>query len=179
MFLRSIHSIATSVALIAFASGATAQSLIIYPSKGQSAAQQSKDQGECGSWATQNTGIDPVALANQASQPAPAPVAAAPTAQAPQGQRVRGAARSAAVGAAVGAIAGDAGKGAAGGAVVGTAAGGARKRQGQQEAAAAQQQAQQTATAQAQANSAEVQQKLATYNKAYSACLEGRGYSVK
>jgi hypothetical protein len=62
---------------------------------------------------------------------------------------------------------------------VGTAAGGARKRQGAREAEAAQQQAQQAAASQAQANAADVQQKLATYNKAYSACLEGRGYSVK
>ena len=29
------------------------------------------------------------------------------------------------------------------------------------------------------AQAADTQQKLATYNKAYSACLEGRGYTVK
>jgi len=177
MFLRSVHWVACSVALIAFASGASAQGLIIYPAKGQNADQQSKDEGECGVWAKQNTGVDPVALASQASQPPP--VAAAPAEEGPKRERVRGAARGAAAGAAVGAIAGDAGKGAAAGAVVGTAAGGARKRRGEREADAAQQQAQQAATAQVQANSADVQQKLATYNKAYSACLEGRGYSVK
>ena len=174
------RSIAAAVTFIlpAFAMSASAQSLIIYPAKGQSAAQQSKDEGECNTWAKTNTGIDPVALANAASQPAP--VAQAP-ATAPQqgGERVRGAARGAAVGAAVGAIAGDAGKGAAGGAVVGTAAGGAKKRNAQREAAAEQQQAQQQAQATANAQAADTQQKLATYNKAYSACLEGRGYSVK
>ena len=32
---------------------------IVYPSKGQSAQQQQGDQGECHSWAVQNTGVDP------------------------------------------------------------------------------------------------------------------------
>ena len=79
--------------------------MIIYPAKGQTAAQQQKDEGECTVWAKQNTGVDPAAVAQaQASQPAPS---------GPQGERVRGAARGALAGAAVGAIAGDAGKGAA------------------------------------------------------------------
>jgi hypothetical protein len=62
-----------------------------------------------------------------------------------------------------GAIAGDAGKGAAIGAVAGTMAGGARQRR---KADAAQ--------AQAQANQQQSQQALATYNRAFAACLEGR-----
>jgi hypothetical protein len=175
--LRSI-AIAVTFVLPVFAVSAGAQSLIIYPAKGQSAEQQSKDEGECNAWAKTNTGIDPVALASAASQPAP--VAEAPGTPPQQGgQRVRSAAKGAAVGAAVGAIAGDAGAGAAGGAVVGTAAGGAKKRKAQRQAVAEQQQAQQQAQATANAQAADTQQKLATYNKAYSACLEGRGYSVK
>jgi hypothetical protein len=174
--LRTIQIAAAFIAAV-FAMSASAQSLIIYPAKGQSAAQQTKDEGECNSWAKTNTGIDPVALANAASQPVP--VAATPEAPEQGGQRVRGAARGAAVGAAAGAIAGDAGEGAAAGAVVGTAAGGAKKREARRQAAAQQQQAQQQAQATANAQAAETQQKLATYNKAYSACLEGRGYSVK
>jgi hypothetical protein len=71
---------------------------------------------------------------------------------------VGGAARGAAAGAAVGAIAGDAGKGAGAGAVVG-AIGGRRK------AKAGEQQAQATAQD--------------TYARAFGACMEGRGYSVK
>src|SRR5262245_15355725 len=42
--------------------------LAVYPGSGQDAAQQSKDENECYSWARQQTGIDPTA--------APAPVAA-------------------------------------------------------------------------------------------------------
>jgi hypothetical protein len=71
-------------------------------------------------------------------------------------------------GAAIGAIAGDTGKGAAIGAVAGTMAGGARQRR---KAEAAQ--------AQAQANQQQAQQALATYNRAFGACLEGRGYVIK
>ena len=164
-------------ALLALASQAVAQSLVIYPAKGQSADQQTKDQSECQIWAKQNTGIDPLALANSASQPAP--VAAAPAQPAESGQRVKGAARGAAGGAVVGAIAGDAGKGAAIGATAGTVAGGARKRQAGREADAANQQAQAQAQQQAQAQNSNTQAQLATFNKAYSACLEGRGYSVK
>jgi YMGG-like Gly-zipper len=154
------------LALIFVAAAASAQSLIIYPAKGQSQGQQNKDEGECQTWAKNSTGIDPLALAEQASQPAQA-------AQAPVGgERVRGAARGAAGGAVIGAIAGDAGKGAAIGAVGGTMVGGSRQRQAQRYNANAQQQA--------SANqSANVKSQLATFNRAYSACLEGRGYTVK
>ena len=151
---------------VVLAAHASAQGLIIYPAKGQSQGQQNKDEGECQSWAKNSTGIDPLALAEQASQPAAAP-------QAPVGgERVRGAARGAAGGAVVGAIAGDAGKGAAIGAVGGTMVGGARQRQAQRYNANAQQQS-------AANQSANVKSQLATFNRAYSACLEGRGYTVK
>jgi hypothetical protein len=168
--------IALVLGLFPFASQAVAQSLVIYPAKGQSAEQQSKDEGECQTWAKKNTGIDPLALANQASQPAPVAAQAAPP---PSGQRVRGAARGAAGGAAIGAIAGDAGKGAAIGAAAGTVAGGARKRNAEAQTEAANQQAQAQAQQQASAQSSNTQAQLATFNKAYSACLEGKGYSVK
>jgi type IV secretory pathway VirB10-like protein len=163
--------------VVAFAGAVAAQSLIIYPAKNQSAKQQAKDEGECQTWAKNNTGIDPLALANAASQPAPVAAQAAPPP--PSGQRVRGAARGAAGGAAIGAIAGDAGKGAAAGAVAGTMVGGARRREAQRQAAAANQQAQAQAQQQAQAQKSNTQAQLATFNKAYSACLEGRGYTVK
>jgi hypothetical protein len=140
---------------------ALAQQPLIYPSKGQSADQQNKDQGECYVWAKQQTGIDPVAVAQtSSSQPPPA---------GPQGERVRGAAGGAVAGAVIGGVANDdAGKGAAVGAVVGTMAGGARQRR------TARAQEQQTQQAQAQSQGA-----MATYNRAFAACMEGRGYVVK
>jgi hypothetical protein len=150
------------VALALIAGSVTlAQQPLIYPSKGQSADQQNKDQGECYTWAKQQTGVDPVAVAQaSSSQPAPA---------GPQGERVRGAAGGAAAGAIIGGVANDdAGKGAAVGAVVGTMAGGSRQRR----AARGQQQQQQQVQQQNQGA-------IATYNRAFTACMEGRGYVVK
>jgi YmgG-like glycine-zipper protein len=141
---------------LSLSAAAVAQQPIIYPAKGQSAEQQSKDQGECYVWAKQTTGIDPVALAGT-------PVQAQP--QSSGKTVVGGAAVGAAGGAAIGAIAGNAGKGAAIGAVVGTMGGMGRARSNQ---ASADQQAQ-----------AARQQQLNTYNRAQAACLEGRGYTVQ
>ena len=66
--------------------------VVPYPSKGQSPAQQNKDEGECYAWAKQQTGIDPMAVAS-----APPPPSGPATGG---GERVRGAARGAAGGAA-------------------------------------------------------------------------------
>ena len=50
---------AVGASLLAVALAAPAQKPSAYPAKGQSATQQSKDDGECLSWAKQNTGVDP------------------------------------------------------------------------------------------------------------------------
>jgi hypothetical protein len=138
-----------AVALAAFATVSVAQKPSVYPAKKQTAQQQKQDDGECLAWAKKDTGIDPVA----ASQPAPQKTGPAVGG----GERLKGAAG----GAVIGGIAGDAGAGAA----VGTVVGGAKARKNQQ---AQNQQAQQ-----------QQQQARNTYYKAYAACMEGRGYSVK
>ena len=144
--------------------------VVVFPAKNQSAATQSSDEGYCYGWAKTNTGIDPMA-------PAPTQAAAvAPPPPDPGGQRVSGAARGAAGGAVIGAIAGDAGQGAAIGAAAGAMHGGAQKRRGQKDAAAQQQQAQANDDAQAKA-AADAQKQ--TYNKAFTACMEGKGYTAK
>jgi len=151
------------LAIVTTMGNALAQSLssslgvATYPSKGQPAEQQNKDEGECFAWAKQQTGIDPVAVASAPTQQS-GPAAGG-------GERVRGAARGAVGGAAIGAIAGDTGKGAGIGAVAGTMAGGKQARQNK---AAQQQQAE-------QAKAGTLQQ----FNKAFSACMEGQGYAVK
>lgn len=130
----------------------------VYPNKGQSAQQQDKDRYDCHSWAVQQTGFDP-------TRPAPAAAPAAP----PQGgEMVKGAARGALVGTVGGAIAGDAGRGAAAGATMGGLMGGMRK----MDKARAQQQQQ----AQQQNYAAQAR---AGYDRAFGACLEGRGYTVR
>ena len=136
---------------------ALAQKPIVYPAKGQSAQQKQKDDKECMTWAKQDTGIDPAA----ASAPPPQQSGAAVGG----GERVRGAARGAVGGAVIGGIAGDAGAGAGIGAAAGTMAGGARARNNQ---SAQNQQAQQ-----------QQQQTLNTFYRAYGACMEGRGYTIK
>lgn len=127
--------------------------LMIYPMKGQSNEQLSKDRYECHMWAVQQSGFDPTNA--QATQQAQQPQQS--------GQVVRGGARGAAMGAAVGAIAGDAGKGAAIGATAGGIRGGFKKHDQNQSAAT---QAYQTPPGQN------------AYDQAIKACLTGRAYSV-
>jgi hypothetical protein len=146
--------------------------LFVFPAKNQTATQQSNDEGACYGWAKSQTGIDPMNIK-------PPEVAQQPqqdTSNAGNGSRARGAARGAAGGALIGAVTGDAGTGAAAGAVAGTLAGGAAKRQAKRDAAAQQQHDQAVAEQQAQAA---VAQQKATYNKAFSACMEGKGYTIK
>jgi len=154
--IRPRH-LAAAIALIALAAAVDAQKPIVYPAKGQSSQQKSKDDKECLAWAKQDTGIDPKAAS------APPPQQTGPAVGG--GERVRGAARGAVGGAVVGGIAGDAGTGAAVGAAAGTMAGGARARKNQ---AAQNQQAVQ-----------QQQDALNTYYRAYAACMEGRGYTIK
>jgi hypothetical protein len=132
---------------------------IIYPAGGQSPEQQSKDEGECHQWAVKNTGVDPAQLAAEASRGEPSQQ---------NSTVVGGAARGALAGVAIGAIAGDAGKGAAIGATAGGVGGGVRGRR----QANSQQQVADNRRAQQQAS-------LQEYERAYSACLTGKGYTVQ
>lgn len=141
-----------------------AQGVYIYPTRGQSSQQQSRDRYECHTWAVQQTGFDP-SRPQQAQTPPPQQ-------QAPQGGALRGAAGGAALGAVGGAIAGDAGKGAAIGAATGALFGGLRRANQRKQ----QQQAEADWAAQQQAAAAQGQ---AAYNRALSACLTGRGYTVQ
>jgi len=125
---------------------------IPYPAKGQSAQQQKKDDGECYVWAKGNTGIDPAAVA--AAPPPPSGPAVG------GGERARGALRGAAVGGII-----DGGDGARTGAAVGVVAGGIKARKNQE--------------AQKQAAESDKQGALNTFNRAYAACMEGRGYTIK
>jgi hypothetical protein len=140
---------------------ALAQNLIIYPAKGQSQEQMEKDKFECYSWAKQQTGVDPMVASTASQQPT--------TSQGSTGGgAVKGAAKGALVGVGIGAIAGDAGKGAAIGAASGGAFGGLRSRSQRKQAEQVQQQ-----------QVSQTNQKINEYNRAYSACLEAKGYTVK
>lgn len=136
----------------------------IYPNKGQSQQQQEKDQAACYNWAKQKSGFDPMAQPTASAPP--------PSAEPPVGGVLRGGARGGVVGLAVGAIAGNAGKGAAIGAAAGGLLGGMRRR----DHAMREEQAQNQWANQQAAN---YQQHRANYNRAFGACMEGRGYTVK
>ena len=155
--MRARRSLMTGVALILVSGTAGAGGVYVYPEKGQSPQQQQRDEGECMGWAKQQTGFDPMASPEVAGAPPPE-----------QGGMVRGAARGAAVGAVGGAIGGDAGKGAAIGAATGGMVGGMRRRESHR---------QQDAYYQQQASQYEARRN--EFNRAYAACLSGRGYTVR
>ena len=149
-----------------------AADLYIYPNNGQDEELQGRDRYECHAWAAGQTGFDP------STYRAPQPVMHPPVARHQEDRigadPVTGAAAGAAVGAVGGAIGGDVGKGAAIGAGVGALLGAFKtleRDSGRKEEAERQKQA-----AEQQAEMVNLRE---DYNRAISACLEGRGYTVK
>ncbi len=145
----------------------SAQDPIVYPAEGQSQDQLERDKFECYTWARDQTGFDPMKTPT--------------TATAPPGKEkeVWGAGKTGVAGGATGAIIGGAaaGKkglvrggliGAAGGALIGgVRSSNQRKREGQKRKEWEQRETNNYARARSE------------YNRAFSACMEGRGYSVK
>ena len=167
----------TLIAIPLFAVTAIAQSsdIFMYPAKGQSQAQQDRDRYECHSWAVRQTGFDPTRSSASSAMPPPPPS----TPYQPSDRHVlRGGARGAALGAVGGAITGDAGKGAAAGAAMGGLVGGFRRRDERRQHYAQQQYQQQQYMQQHAANQAAQQGQHTAYNRAFAACLQGRGYTV-
>ncbi len=134
--------------------------LYVFPSKDQDKKQQEADELACYNWAVEQTGYNPIK---------PATVEAEKVDRSADGTAVRGAARGAAAGAAIGAIAGDAGKGAA----IGATAGGLRGRRAKVVGDEMEQQHNNKEAAAAN------QKMLVDFKKAFSACMEGKGYTVK
>ena len=134
-----------------------------YPAHAQSPEQQDRDRYECYRWAKKQTGFDP-------SDPQLAPhqrfaVVAGP----PPGQDVAAGAITGAVIGSVVARPGHSAEGAAVGAIAGATMGAAAESARQQEVAR---------TTKSRMN-AQLEQQAANYRRALTACLEGRGYSVR
>ena len=146
----------------------------VFPTEGQTAEQQSKDEAECYSWAVSNTGTDPFDLAKQAEkQKVEADQAKAQVKDAGKGAGAKGAVKGAAAGALIGEIASDdPGKGAA----YGAAAGAIR---GRRSRARAQQSAQKQIEAQATQAKAATEEAMTNFKKAFSVCLEAKKYMAK
>lgn len=160
--------IITALVLSAFLAGSVnAGDFIVYPAQGQSQDQMEKDKFECYSWAKNQTGFDPMKTPTASKPPPPK--------EKVTGGAGRGAVGGGLLGAGIGAIAGGkkgAGRGALIGAGSGAVVGGMRRSDQKRREDQRRQQWEQEET-----------QKYASgrnqYDRAYSACLEGRGYSVK
>lgn len=124
----------------------------IYPAQGQSPEQQEQDKYGCYQFGKTQSGFDPM-------QAQPEPTSSGQT-------TAGGALKGAAVGAAVGGIV-DGSDGAEKGAIAGATLGALRRRSSQQK----QQQAQQQ-------QAAALQQQRDGYDRAFSACMQGRGYTL-
>lgn len=154
LFLICISALAAETAL--------AQDPIIFPAKGQSQDQIERDKFTCYQWAKNETGFDPMK-------------APPPYAPPPQSRDSHDTLKGAALGAGAGAVfkrKGSRSKGAMTGALIGGVLGGiSESHKSRKQKRKRQQYEQQRANAYAA--------KRNTYNRAYTACLEGKGYVVK
>ena len=160
MMIRNWQATLLGLTLAVSTTVAQAQEAFIYPKNGQSAEQQEKDKYECYGWAKNNSGFDPMAP--------PTTQTAAPSGQKKSGGVVRGGLG----GAALGAIIGDSSKSAKRGAAAGALIGGVRQ-------SSANRKTEQKQQEWAQRESSQYANSRSSYNRAYAACLEGRGYTVK
>ena len=134
--------------------------VFIFPGENQSQQQQDADEAACFGWAKNQTNYDPLN---------PTQVQAKQVDRSADGSTLMGAAGGAAAGAAIGAIAGDAGEGAAIGAILG-ALGGAGSRQERLYREQQYNEAEAAARQRAMQNN---------FIKAFAACMEAKGYTVK
>jgi hypothetical protein len=151
------------------ADASRAAQVYVYPGKGQSAEQLDRDRYECYLWAVGQTGFNPSqpSLApHQRVEVVPAPAAGVDT--------VTGAVAGAAIGAAVSSPR-HAGTGAAVGAVLGGVLGSASDAARAQQAREIQRRYEQRESERL----ARIEQQSSDYRRAVTACLEGRGYTVK
>jgi len=153
---------------------AATMNIYAFPTKGQTAGQQSEDEAACYTYANTSTGVDPFQLQKQAQQQQQQAAQAQAQAQKTgQGAGAAGAVGGAAAGALIGEIASDdAGKGAAYGAAAGLLIARRRAREAKKGATQqTQQQSQQTQQA--------TQQEMDNFKKAFSVCMEAKNYMVK
>ena len=158
---KSMTGTCLAVILLGNTGVVSAQDVYVYPAKNQTDEQMARDKEECLDWAVKQTGVDPEKLASEAVTPPPQ-----------SGESSSGAGSGlggAGLGAARGAMSGDAAGGAIRGVGIGrlVRAARARREMEEQHQASPPQDYQQRRT------------QLQSYDRAFSACLTGRGYSVQ
>ena len=146
-----------TVFMISLAPVAWGHGLFIFPNNEQDQNQQDQDEFQCMRAAGNQSGFDPMATPTATSAPPRT-----------RGGLVGGAARGAVLGAAVGSVSGSARRGAQTGAAGGGVIGGMRRA----DSNAQQQQW-------AREESANYQNNRNNWNRAFTACMESRGYTVR
>lgn len=152
--MRRLMVLTLLMALVPLAHG---QELFVFPNEGQSQDQQEQDEFQCQRDARNRTGFDPMATP-RASTAAPQQ----------QGGVVSGAARGALLGGAIGAATGNTRQGLRAGAAGGGVLGGMRRADSNR---------QQEQWAQQEA--ANYRRNRDNWNRAFIACMEARGYTVR
>ena len=164
-----------AAALTIVGTAALAQDMYVYPAKGQSEQQLSTDRYECHRWAVSETGFDPTDL----GESGPPRTVRVPV---PENKAAGTTGKGAIAGALAGVVLGhgdDKLKNTAIGAAVGAAVGGAVEANGEMKA---QEQARDEAQQRAEEmrrTKGEKAMRRANYRRALTACLEGRGYTVR
>lgn len=136
--------------------------VFVFPNDGQDQDQQDLDTLQCQRWARENTGFDPSQRPTASSAPPPDESSSV------GGGAARGAVLGAAAGAIIGGSSSDVGRGAAAGGLLGGARSNRRNRENDQR----QQQWEQQ-------QMAEYNRNRSNWNRAFAACMEGRGYTVR
>jgi hypothetical protein len=147
------------------------QDPIIFPKEGQSKEQRMQDQSYCEDWAKDESGVDPsYVMAKIDSLNEQIAAEAASQSNPGMGRKIlRGAALGAAMGGLDDAIDSEAGAGAAKGAVLATS----KARQSQKQAE------QQQAVDSLYAKKQQMEEEYQNFQRAFSACMEAKNYSVK
>ena len=142
-----------------------------FPQKGQTQEQQAQDESGCAQWAKGQTGLDPAVLQYQQQQAMATQQQAAQQASNPRVARKLG--RAALTGAALGGINNNMDDGAGKGATMGVTLGASRALAQRQDNKV------QSTVNGANAQSQQAQADTQTYVRAYCACMEGKGYSIR
>jgi len=156
---KSMTGTCLAVILLGNTGVVSAQDVYVYPAKNQTDEQMARDKEECHDWAVKQTGVDPEKLATESVTPPPSGGSSSGA-----GSGLGGAG----LGAARGAMSGDAAAGAMRGMAMGRLVRAIRARRQMEE--------------QHQASPQDYQERktqLQNYDRAFSACLTGRGYSVQ
>jgi len=175
-YRRLVHFAVLGSALTMWQNAGGQDRLFAYPQKDQSPEQHRQDDRACHGWATQSTGFDPAAAARELNQ---IPLRAEAPPAVDTGSQGKRAAKGAARGSIVGVLTGAPIRGAVVGATTSTLFGRRKQRKAEQERAAWEQNQQQQIERERAAAEAEYRYGMEDHRRAFTACMQARGYLVR